>query len=95
MTMIGAFGGPRPLPSCAIATVVTAEAAKKRATIAYFIIITSGASVNGSGELSTRSVGHIATFVSVNEPRVRELSRKTVDSHFLAGDRSSAETREL
>jgi len=39
MTMIGAFGGPCPLPSCATATVVTVDVMSKRVTIVYFILI--------------------------------------------------------
>src|SRR6267143_636458 len=38
MTMIGALGGPRPLPSCATATVVT-DIMSKSVTIVYFILI--------------------------------------------------------
>jgi len=44
MTMIGALGGPCPLPSCATATVVTVDVMSKRVTMVYFILILLGRS---------------------------------------------------
>jgi len=38
------FGGPWPLPSCAIATVVIADDRIKRVAMVYFILIILGCS---------------------------------------------------
>ena len=63
MTMIGAFGGPCPLPSCATATVVTVDVMSKRLTIVYFILFSWGAVVvHGADDVRTQSVGNIAGF---------------------------------
>jgi hypothetical protein len=43
-TMIGGFGGPCPLPSCATATVVAVDVMSKRVMIVYFILILLGRS---------------------------------------------------
>src|ERR1700730_10776478 len=44
MTMIGDFGGPCPVPSCATATIVAVDVMSKRVTIVRFILILLGRS---------------------------------------------------
>jgi hypothetical protein len=60
-TMIGALGGPRPLPSCATATVV-ADVMSKSVTIVYFIVILLERGGSTRRRRRTRSVGNLAGF---------------------------------
>jgi hypothetical protein len=54
-------GGPWPPPSCAIATLVSADAVTNRARTAHFIFkLLRTLAIDGASDMSTRSIANVA-----------------------------------